>query len=116
MDINEKRDAIYLQGVPYPDETTWCEDKIHESDTKYLLATPKREAASALYEALRNLLQISSHGYLGRTQGTSWSEPQLEDAHHEAEDALELATEEGDDLAAITDHVINPPSDYPEEM
>ena len=53
MDINEKRDDIYLQGVPYPDETTWCEDKIHESDTKYLLATPKREAASELFEALR---------------------------------------------------------------
>ena len=32
----EQRDVIYLQGVNYPAETTWCEDQIHDDDIKYL--------------------------------------------------------------------------------
>ena len=60
-------DIIYLQwhGEPYYNgtidpntdvsEVTWCMDEIWDVDIKYLLATPEREAATELLEALKGL-------------------------------------------------------------
>ena len=63
--MTDPPNIIYLQwhGEPYyngtidPDSTgrevTWCVDRIWDVDIKYLLATPEREAALAIYEALK---------------------------------------------------------------
>ena len=54
MDEMDEYDVIYLQ-MEELEETTWCADKINNTDIKYLLATPKREAADAMYEALNGI-------------------------------------------------------------
>ena len=58
-------DVIYLQisdsDEPIRiDETTWCSDKINDGDVKYLLATPEREAAPEMYEAVRKAEQLAT--------------------------------------------------------
>ena len=34
---------------------TWCPDQQHSTDIEYLLATPKRKAADAMYEVVKVL-------------------------------------------------------------
>ncbi len=56
-----EHDVIYLQHGESPirlEEAgiTWCQDKINEGDTKYLLATPEREAVPELLEVLKDSL------------------------------------------------------------
>ena len=46
LQTDEAAESLGLEGV------TWCQDKINDGDTKYLLATPEREAAPELLEAL----------------------------------------------------------------
>ena len=53
-------DVIYLQiendgSNEFDDQATWCQDKINDTDVKYLLADSKNEAADDLYEALKLL-------------------------------------------------------------
>jgi hypothetical protein len=51
--------VIYLQASPHREiETTWCSDQITDDDIKYLLATPEREAAPELLEALEGVMPI----------------------------------------------------------
>ncbi len=55
-------DVIYLQtgkNIESLEEEgiTWCQDRIEDGDTKYLLATPEREAAPELLEACQELVQ-----------------------------------------------------------
>ena len=62
-----EHDVIYLQHGESPirlEEVgiTWCADKINDGDTKYLLATPEREAAPDLLEALDCFLQDYHNG------------------------------------------------------
>ena len=59
MDEMDEYDAIYLQ-MEELEETTWCADKINNTDIKYLLSTPKRAAAEELYEAVRKARQLAS--------------------------------------------------------
>ena len=78
---NQPPDIIYLQYYgddwyvdnienPEPaegDEVTWCVDKINEVDIKYLLATPQREAAPAMFEAIRLTAQEVGAHLIGAT-------------------------------------------------
>ena len=55
-----KYNVIYLQMDKeaeyfYDEGVTWCIDKINDTDIKYLLATPEREAAPDLLEALETI-------------------------------------------------------------
>ncbi len=62
-----EHDVIYLQHGESPirlEEVgiTWCQDEINAGDTKYLLATPEREAAPELLEALEDILNVPREG------------------------------------------------------
>ena len=55
-------DVIYLQiendgSNEFDDQATWCQDKINDTDVKYILADNKTEAADDLYEALKHLVE-----------------------------------------------------------
>ena len=91
-------DTIYLQYYgsdwhvdnwmedPEPaegDEVTWCVDKINEVDIKYLLATPQREAAPDMFEALEEIAAELGAKYL--------TDDAMVNIRHAAEAALELA-------------------------
>ena len=68
--IPQEYGEIYLQvnleewdSIEYEwNGVTWCSDLIYDDDVKYLLATPEREAAPKLLEALDYFLQDYHNG------------------------------------------------------
>ena len=66
--IPQEYDGIYLQvnleewdSIEYEwNGVTWCSDLIYDDDVKYLLATPEREAAPEMLEALEKIGAIDS--------------------------------------------------------
>ena len=73
----EPSERIWLQaGTEQWDITgdvTWCEDKVNESDTEYLLATPERETALE-WIRVEDRLPDGYHDVLVSAYDEDWAE------------------------------------------